>query len=135
MKATIALFLIGMLSACLIGCATTGRPYDDGKIAMIKKDATTEAELVDWFGPPSARTLAPDGTKMLSWRFPSAQRHATGSSAKLEVRLGTGWEGDNLLGIRWVEVKPPNPARRMAIPSKGSSLSGCINGGRSALSP
>ena len=36
---------------------------------MIKKDATTQSELVEWFGPPSSRTMEPDGGKVLTWRF------------------------------------------------------------------
>jgi hypothetical protein len=89
MRATIALLIVGLLSACLIGCATPGRPYDDSKLAMIKKDVTTEADLLDWFGPASARAMGPDGTKMLSWRFSSGKGHASSSSGTLRAKLGT----------------------------------------------
>ena len=54
---------------------------------MIKKDVTTEAELLDWFGPAKSRTMAPDGTKMLSWRFSPTKSHMAGSSGRLEVAL------------------------------------------------
>ncbi len=80
---------MGLLSACLLGCATPGRVYDDGKVAMIKKEVTTEADLLDWFGPASTRAMSPDGTKMLSWRFPPADGHRKNSAGKLDVRLGT----------------------------------------------
>jgi hypothetical protein len=80
-RATIALLMVGLLSACLVGCATPGRSYDDGKVAMIKKDVTTEAELVDWFGPPTTRAMGSDGAKALRWTFSPAKGH-------VEVKLG-----------------------------------------------
>jgi hypothetical protein len=86
-KPTIALLIVGLLSACLLGCATPGQPYDDAKVAMIKKDVTTEAQLLDWFGPPRTRTMRADGTKALAWRFPSGKGHARGSSGSLAVAL------------------------------------------------
>ena len=89
MNATIALFIVGLLSACLLGCVAPGRIYDDGKVALIKQDVTTEADLLDWFGPASTRAMAPDGTKMLSWKFPREKGRGTGSSGRLEVKLDT----------------------------------------------
>src|SRR5689334_18259691 len=87
MRTTIALLTTGWLSFCLFGCATPGRTYDDTRVAMMKKDVTTEAELLDWFGPANSRTMAPDGTKMLSWRFSPGPSHTTGSSSRLQVSL------------------------------------------------
>jgi hypothetical protein len=80
------LLIIGLLSASLIGCATSGRGYDDHKVAMIKKEVTTETELLDWFGPATTRAMGMDGSKTLAWKFPSARFGS--SSGKLEVRLG-----------------------------------------------
>jgi hypothetical protein len=88
-RTTVGLFSVGLLSVCLLGCATPGRAYDDAKVAMIKKDVTTEAELLEWFGPASTRMMGPDGTKALSWAFSRAGGHATRSSGRLEVRLDT----------------------------------------------
>jgi hypothetical protein len=82
-----ALFLVGLLSVCVLGCATPGRTYDDGKVAMIKKEVTTEADLLDWFGPAHNRAMAPDGTKVLSWRFPGGHGQQTTSSGQLDVKL------------------------------------------------
>ena len=89
MKIVIRSLTIGLLSICLFGCATPGRVYDDNKVAMIKKEATTETELLEWFGPASTRTMGPDGSKMLTWRFARAKVSTAGSSGRLEVRLGT----------------------------------------------
>ena len=88
MKKLIRLLGIGLLSAGLIGCATTSRPYDDSKVAMIKKDATTEAELLEWFGPATTRMMGPDGGKVLTWRFAPAKAGIAGSPGRLEVRFG-----------------------------------------------
>jgi len=88
-RTTIALFIVGLLSACLLGCASTGRPYDDGKVAMIKKDLTTEAELLDWFGPARKRMMGPDGTKKLSWSFSAGKCRVANSYATLQVNLST----------------------------------------------
>lgn len=88
-RTTIALFIVGLLSACLLGCASPGRPYDDGKVAMIKKGVTTEAELLDWFGPASNRMMGPDGTKKLSWSFSSGKGRAANASGNLQVSLST----------------------------------------------
>ena len=87
MRSSIALLTIGLAGICLFGCATPGRTYDDARVAMIKKDVTTEAELLNWFGPANARTMAPDGTKMLSWRFSPGASHITGTSGRLQVSL------------------------------------------------
>ena len=87
-RAAIARFVVGLLSACLVGCATPGRSYDDSKIAMIQKDVTTEGQLVDWFGSPSSRSMGPDGSKALSWKFLPAKGRFTNSPGRLEVRLG-----------------------------------------------
>jgi hypothetical protein len=88
MKTTIKVLTIGLLSVLLWGCASPGRSYDDSKVAMIKKDATTEAELIQWFGPATTRMMAPDGSKILTWKFASARPGLSGSAGRLEVRFG-----------------------------------------------
>jgi hypothetical protein len=89
METLFRLLTIGLLSTWLVGCATPGRVYDDTKVAMIKKDANTEAELVEWFGPANSRTMGPDGGKILTWRFAPKRVDTTSSSGRLEVRFGT----------------------------------------------
>ena len=89
MRRTIELLIIGLLSTLLLGCATSGRVYDDSKVAMIKKDMTTEADLLEWFGPATSRTLDIDGGKMLTWHFAPAKFGGSGSSGRLSVKLGT----------------------------------------------
>lgn len=43
--------------------------YSDSRIALIKRGRTTEAQLLEWFGPPEARALKPDGQSHLNWTF------------------------------------------------------------------
>src|SRR6185369_8096676 len=53
--------------------------YDDQKIRNIKKGETSENDLVEWFGPPAAREMKPDGRSFLSWQFePGAQGQRVG---------------------------------------------------------
>jgi hypothetical protein len=60
--------------------------YDDSRISRIKKGETTENELLNWFGPPEARDLKPDGHAQLSWAFePILPGHQGGA---LNVSLG-----------------------------------------------
>ena len=80
--------MIVLLGFWLAGCATSGRTYDDNKIAMIRRDVTTEADLLLWFGPPSSRNVASDGTAELTWRFAPPAGGRTGSLATLAVRIG-----------------------------------------------
>ncbi len=87
MNKTIASFTVGLLSLWLVGCATHGRVYDDSKVAMIQKGATTEAELVQWFGPPNSRSLSSDGSKSLTWKFAPTKSGSSRSSGDMQVRL------------------------------------------------
>ena len=68
--------------------------YDDQKIRNIKKGETSENDLVEWFGPPAAREMKPDGRSFLSWQFePGAQ----GQRGGLSVSLGGGRKSRVLL--------------------------------------
>jgi len=75
-----------LLGAFVAGCATPQRVYDDRQIARIQKDVTAEADLVQWFGPATSRTMQPDGSKSLTWRLGTSGRN-TGPAGKLDVRL------------------------------------------------
>ena len=84
MRAVVFLLTAVLLSAGIFGCAT-GKPYDDRRVALITKGSTTEAQLMEWFGPASGRSLAPDGTKTLNWRF--LRKNNPAKSGRLDVRL------------------------------------------------
>jgi hypothetical protein len=76
-----------LLCVGLLGCSTPTKRYDDSKIALITKGATTEVQVVEWFGAPTTRALSPDGSKMLTWRFAPREVRSP-RSGSLEVRFG-----------------------------------------------
>jgi hypothetical protein len=45
-KSALAPLLLGLLTASLVGCVTPGPAYDDSKVAMIQRDLTSEADLL-----------------------------------------------------------------------------------------
>ena len=51
--------------------STSGFSYDDRQIALIRRGTTTEAQLLEWFGPAYSRSLQPDGRSQLAWSFAS----------------------------------------------------------------
>jgi hypothetical protein len=87
MKKLLALSLIGLLSLGFAGCATGSRLYNDSKVAMIKRNITTETEFVEWFGPPARRTMNEHGASM-AWKFAEARPGSPRSVGILEVSLG-----------------------------------------------
>ncbi len=90
MKSTNKVLCLGCLSLWVAGCASnsqvagdsqtppagsvssaaasqTSIPKDD-KLARIKCGVTTEAELLDWFGPANSRETDPAGGQKLTWK-------------------------------------------------------------------
>jgi len=86
-KSFSCLLVVGLLGGWLAGCASPARFYDDSKVALIRKDATTEGDLLEWFGPANSRAMASDGSKTLAWRFAPATGNRA-SSGGLNVRIG-----------------------------------------------
>lgn len=83
MKTLVRLLVVGLLATWLAGCAISSKDYDDSKLTLIKKDITTEVELLNWFGPASTRDMSDDGLKELTWIFSTG----FGSPGKLNVHL------------------------------------------------
>jgi len=82
-----ALIAAALLVPLLLGCATARPHYDDGKVALIQKDVTTETDLVRWFGPANARALSGDGSKTLRWTFGPAMGANHSPGGNLNVNL------------------------------------------------
>jgi len=53
----------------LVGCASSGNNFDDGKISQIKKGETTEQDLVSMFGEPQNRSVNSDGIVTITWMY------------------------------------------------------------------
>jgi hypothetical protein len=72
-----------------VGVNGDGRGYDDRRVAMIKRGQTSEAQLVEWFGPPDMRDVSPDGRAQLSWSFAPHPDSRMGNSGVLNVKLSS----------------------------------------------
>lgn len=62
--------------------------YDDQQIARIKRGDTTEAQLLEWFGPPESRDVGADGREQLKWAFSRRTNGGSDHSGSLNVNLG-----------------------------------------------
>ena len=60
-----ALFLA--ITACASATFTQGREFSTDNIAKIVKGTTTDADMLQMFGPPFSRTVLADGTE--SWLY------------------------------------------------------------------
>ena len=96
MKRTNALFLPGLLSLWLVGCATSSQVHRhaemDRKVAMIhevRPGVTTQTTLMEWFGHPTAATFDSDKGARLNWKFSVPAKAGLGAyTATLLARVG-----------------------------------------------
>ena len=84
---------IGLLGISLAGCATShagreAKVYEDQQVALIKRGETTEAQLVNWFGPADSRSVGADGRMVLSWSFGTPTATGRSHTGMLQVNLG-----------------------------------------------
>lgn len=82
-------FLI-LLNGCMPVSSHYGSDLSKLDETKIEKNATTEKELVDRFGPPQNTTSRGDGTKMLSWNDARGQGSVNMTKAVPVVGLFTG---------------------------------------------
>ncbi len=59
---------LSVLTVLLAGCWPAGRKIDEAKVQQIKTCATTEQQMLEWFGEPQRRGIQ-DGYATLSWYF------------------------------------------------------------------
>jgi hypothetical protein len=64
--------LIALCSALIVGCASTGNNFDEGKLTQIKKGETTEAQLIEIFGQPENRSVNSENVTTLTWMYAEA---------------------------------------------------------------
>ena len=62
-----------LIAAALAGCASTGTNFDESKVSQIKKDQTTEADLVQMFGQPENRSVNSEGQTILTWIYAQSE--------------------------------------------------------------
>src|SRR5262245_23488681 len=66
-----------LATVSLIGCASVGTPIATQNIPKIRKGVTTEAELVQMFGPPTDKSLSTNGKTVDTWMHSAAQAKGT----------------------------------------------------------
>jgi len=59
--AWMALALLVMLQ---VGCATVGQNIDEAQTKAIEKNKTTKAQIEQWFGPPTQKSIPTDQSGM-----------------------------------------------------------------------
>lgn len=64
-RPALAAALLGMVLAA--GCATRGVHFDREQVSHIRVGATSEAEILEWFGQPQTLRSRPSG--FASWRY------------------------------------------------------------------
>jgi hypothetical protein len=62
---SLSFFLIAWLF--LLGCATTGRPFDSRRVAQIQTGVTTREQLFEWFGEPQMKSVTTEGKTNFMW--------------------------------------------------------------------
>ena len=64
---------IVLVAIAITSCSSTiGTPIAQEKVSRIRVGATTEPDLLLWFGNPSTKTLDPSGAMVLTWVYSSA---------------------------------------------------------------
>lgn len=66
---TLKTFAYYLCLALVVGCASVGNNFDEGKLSQIKKGETTEAQLVEFFGNPQNRTVNSDAVVTMTWMY------------------------------------------------------------------
>ena len=75
LKQIVGIILLVVASLTMVGCASTGKQFDDSKISQIRKGETTESELIQLFGPPRSRTTVITDSRantVLTWMYSEA---------------------------------------------------------------
>jgi outer membrane protein assembly factor BamE (lipoprotein component of BamABCDE complex) len=79
MKKNILLFVLGLSTLALIGCASTrmGTDFNSANVNKLKVGKTTEQEVIQLIGQPINRTRSADGTVTLQYMYyPGQTIHA-----------------------------------------------------------
>ena len=95
MKCANKLLAVGLMSLCLVGCATRSQvrhQTDDYnkvvKIHEVLPGKTTKTMLLEWFGPPNAAVFQSEQGDRLTWKFNSREHpDLAATSATLVVEL------------------------------------------------
>jgi outer membrane protein assembly factor BamE (lipoprotein component of BamABCDE complex) len=60
---------VAIVSACVAGCATSGREVTEAQLAAFTPGTSTYGDVMAQLGKPTTMTLSSDGTRMLIYSF------------------------------------------------------------------
>ena len=110
---------LAALLALLPGCASTGRNFDDSKVAQIKKGETTETDLKTLFGPPESRIVDSEGTTHLNWMYGETRMKGEGFIPIAGVFIGGANSSHKLLTVT---LGPDGKVTRFTSSGGGSEM-------------
>lgn len=96
-----AFAVLALLTACASATFTQGREFSTDNIGKIVKGQTTDAQMLQLFGPPYSRTVLADGTESWLYTYTLGEStahvylfyssvHTTGTQKVLNVTLNKG---------------------------------------------
>jgi ribosomal protein L21E len=86
---TLSWSLLLIVSLCLLGCATAGRPFDSKRAAQIQTGVTTSEQLFEWFGRPQMKTITAEGKTNYMWHHTKTGAVSGLQQQALSVIIGT----------------------------------------------
>lgn len=88
MKTTaLALVLLFVVAGCT---SSSGKDFDDAKLANIHYGQTSRQQLIDLFGQPTTETPYPEGHLLMMWSYSQAKAMSTTEGKTLTVQLDDG---------------------------------------------
>lgn len=84
-------YLALLLFLTLTGCtSSSGKDFDDTKLAKIHYGQTSRQQLIDLFGQPTSETPYPEGHLLMMWSYSQARASSTTEGKTLTVQLDDG---------------------------------------------
>jgi hypothetical protein len=72
MKKLLSRLIVISCALFFAGCVSVGNNFDESKLSGIKKNETTEAQLVQMFGEPQNRSINSESVTTLTWMYSEA---------------------------------------------------------------
>ncbi|MEM6049178.1 hypothetical protein AAH450_01175 [Erwinia sp. P7711] len=82
-----ALLLLFAVAGCT---SSSGKDFDDTKLAKIHYGQTSRQQLIDLFGQPTTETPYPEGHLLMMWSYSQAKAMSTTEGKTLTVQLDDG---------------------------------------------
>lgn len=84
-------FVAFAMLLALSGCSSSsGKNFDDARLAKIQYGATTRQDLISLFGQPTSETPYPENHLLMMWSYSQANAMSTTEGKTLTVQLDNG---------------------------------------------